>query len=773
MAGPSRTWRLVVALLVALTVPTLSAQTAVQYVYDVLGRLMAVVDSAGNTATYTYDAVGNLLSINSYSSSTVSIITFSPSGGAVGTTVTIAGTGFSTTPSQDAVTFNGTAATVTSATATHLVMTVPSGATTGTLHVTAPAGSATSATAFSVGASAGTPTIASLSPTIGVEGTAVTVTGTNFDTSVTNDRLTLNTHNAWVTAATTTSLTTAVPPATRSGHFTVLTPTGQAVSTADFFVAPAPYVAADVQFTDRMAVGGSDVVTISTAAKIGLVLFEGTRGQHVSLTATSTTISWATLALLRPDGTTLQTSIYAGSDGFLDGTILPVTGTYTVLVAPAYAYTGSTTVTLVDVPADVTGSITAGGAAVTVSLPTMSQHARLTFSGTTGQRVSLTATGTTISWATLAVLTADGTTLQSINIAPGGTGFLDVTTLPWTGTYTVLVAPAITYTGSTTLTLYTVPADVTGSITPGGAAVAVSITTPGQNARLTFAGTTGQRLSVTATGTTISGLIALAILNPDGTTLQSTTILGSTGFLDATTLPSTGTYTVVFDPFYEAIGDTTLTLYTFSDVTGTVTIGGSAVTVTIATPGQNGTLTFAGTASQQVTVYVSNNTISNVTLSLLKPDGTALTSASSIFGSFNLSPQTLPTTGTYTIVVDPYSSSTGSLDVRVALPPVVLVNSTAPPTVVTVTHGTNVTVAISGGPGGSADWIALAQVGSADYSYVSYQYLNGSQTPPSSGLTSATLTFPMPATPADYEFRFMTNGYAYTKLATSTTVTVQ
>lgn len=35
----------------------------VNYVYDALGRLVAVIDPSGDTATYQYDAVGNLLGI--------------------------------------------------------------------------------------------------------------------------------------------------------------------------------------------------------------------------------------------------------------------------------------------------------------------------------------------------------------------------------------------------------------------------------------------------------------------------------------------------------------------------------------------------------------------------------------------------------------------------------------------------------------------------------------------------------------------------------------
>ena len=94
--------------------------------------------------------------------------------------------------------------------------------------------------------------------------------------------------------------------------------------------------------------------------------------------------------------------------------------------------------------------------------------------------------------------------------------------------------------------------------------------------------------------------------------------------------------------------------------------GGSAVAVTLSTPGQNGTLTFSGTASQQVTVRLTSNLFGWVTVRLLKPDGSTLASQLG-FGNINLA-QTLPSTGTYTIVIDPSAAAVGSVNVAVTSP---------------------------------------------------------------------------------------------------------
>src|SRR6185369_16386149 len=73
----------------------------VKYVYDDLGRVAAVIDPAGDTARYNYDSVGNLVSISRQSSTLVSILEFTPKIGLAGTVVTIYGTGFSATPSNN------------------------------------------------------------------------------------------------------------------------------------------------------------------------------------------------------------------------------------------------------------------------------------------------------------------------------------------------------------------------------------------------------------------------------------------------------------------------------------------------------------------------------------------------------------------------------------------------------------------------------------------------------------------------------------------------
>jgi YD repeat-containing protein len=142
------------ALLALATLASPAPAQEIRYIYDALNRLVGVVDQQGNAAEYVYDAVGNILQIKRFSvnpSANVSISLVTPGTGSVGTTVQIFGKGFSSTPSQNTVTFSGGAtATVTAATGTSLTTTVPSGAVTGSITVSAPLGSAVSPESFTV-----------------------------------------------------------------------------------------------------------------------------------------------------------------------------------------------------------------------------------------------------------------------------------------------------------------------------------------------------------------------------------------------------------------------------------------------------------------------------------------------------------------------------------------------------------------------------------------------------------------------------------------------
>src|SRR5579859_2983684 len=88
----------------------------IRYSYDPDGRLTGVSDPVNGAAGYAYDTVNDITSISRATAATVTVLGVSPLVGPAGTQVTITGAGFSPTASSDTVKFNGTTATVASAT---------------------------------------------------------------------------------------------------------------------------------------------------------------------------------------------------------------------------------------------------------------------------------------------------------------------------------------------------------------------------------------------------------------------------------------------------------------------------------------------------------------------------------------------------------------------------------------------------------------------------------------------------------------------------------
>jgi subtilisin family serine protease len=113
-------------------------------------------------------------------------------------------------------------------------------------------------------------------------------------------------------------------------------------------------------------------------------------------------------------------------------------------------------------------------------------------------------------------------------------------------------------------------------------------------------------------------------------------------------------------------GSDTRTVSGTASSTPVIVAGGDPVTVTTTTPGEDARLVFDGVAGRRISLKLSDVTIgtsccSSAKLSILRPDGTTLLSASS-FGTSGgyIDTRTLPQTGSYRILDDPQSNAVGS-----------------------------------------------------------------------------------------------------------------
>ncbi len=153
------------------------------------------------------------------------VTSFAPAKATAGTSVIISG---AVLGGATSVTFNGVPAAITSDVATQLVVTVPPGATSGTISVTTPQGTATSTKKFVV-----IPSITGFSPASGPPGTSLTVTGTGLSGATKVD---VGGKPSSILSDVPQQLVVVVPTKAKSGPIIVKTAGGKAISTTSFVV---------------------------------------------------------------------------------------------------------------------------------------------------------------------------------------------------------------------------------------------------------------------------------------------------------------------------------------------------------------------------------------------------------------------------------------------------------------------------------------------------------------------------------------------------------
>ena len=657
-----------------------------------MGSLVAATSfAASNVIQYTYDAVGNITNITRQAAAGFAITGFSPASGPAGTPVTIYGTGFSATATNDIVKFNGVIATVNAASAGSISATVPVSATTGRITVTVGSQTATSAQDFIFISTS--PTITSFTPTSGASGTAVSVVGTNFKT--TGTAIKLNATAATSTVTDSTSLSFTVPANTASGRISATTSDGTGASSTDFLVAPPGILLTDVATTVHLtAGGGAQNVAVSTMNKHAIVMFDGVSGGFYTMQFGQIAVSPSSAALaykvVKPDNTVLATGSIAGNNRTtIHIPQLPLDGTYSIVVSPGSATFNSN----VRVAAD--PFVTPDGAAIATSLDTPSQSARFVVQASANQRLGVGLVGVTTTPSTgtnisMSAANASGTAAGGFYLPcygvtssnPEGNCSAEFVSGA-AGLYTVTASSAL---GTVSNFGFQLSSEVSASLvadTPFNLAT----TRIGQYARLSFNATAGDTLGVSLAGiaaTPRPQSFSMTVYRPDGSTAQTCNATPPAGaYCELGSVSATGTYVVKITAAYGAFGTSTLTVKQGPLLAPT----DPPLAFSAAAASEVVRFRFSGTAGQNMAVAVSelaNASGSGTTyVSVLRPTGTqfgvtGLCAPTSAAGSCKVSLINLPATGTYWVTLAPpvgvqisgkvtlTSEATGSLSPGVA-----------------------------------------------------------------------------------------------------------
>ncbi|WP_223644519.1 PPC domain-containing protein [Corallococcus sp. EGB] len=636
----------------------------VNYAYDESRRLVGVYDGTGASAQYVYDKGGNLLEIKRLTATDLGLFDFSPNSGGPGSEVILTGTGFSTTPTSNFVSFHGVAAVVTAASAQRLVVSVPAGATTGPVSVTVGSVTATSNEDFEVAAQGGGPSITGFSPVGGPIGTTVTITGTNFNPDRLYNRVFIGGVQASIISATATQLVVKIGSQGATGRVRVSTSAGHATSTTDFLVMPSANVPGGLDTVLEPVVGGAPVnISLPDVTRKAVLKFPVQRGEQVSIVASSVVTGGAFQVALQIEdqqGTEVSSVVLTPAGGVLDAPIAPKDGIYTAVLRISGSTTGfSATLALVRA---LRGVLEKDGATTTFTNQA-GQNGTYDFVGGIGEHLGLGVSSITT--------TPTGQILTLKVFRPGGLEFItcpsitgpnncDLPPLPMAGTYTVSVNPPGTVTASVGILL---SRSVGGNLTVDGSAATFSTARVGQDGFYTFTASANANLSLVLTGITFASGTKVQVLKADGSELASLTTNATTGYTVDFTVPTAGTYGIAVDPPLASTGQMTLKLV--GEATGSAGLIDGTVTSVSLGAGQNGRYTFSGTAGDRLGLGIpSLSTVpsgGSVAISVFKPDGTLLVNCPSITTPDNCELPVLSVTGTYAITINPAGVATASM----------------------------------------------------------------------------------------------------------------
>jgi hypothetical protein len=237
--------------------------------------------------------------------------------------------------------------------------------------------------------------------------------------------------------------------------------------------------------------------------------------------------------------------------------------------------------------------------------------------------------------------------------------------LPTTGTYSLVLEPGPSVTGSARLRRTTV-VDKQSTITIDGPSSTSSVDQPGASFALGFAGA-GKKVFVELTNGTLDNACGIVALRaPNGQTISAGCVVNGVGYVDGTVLPATGQYAIVLDPGGANTGRVDVRLTSATDQLTNITLNGPAVIAAINQPGAISVLSFNATAGLSVIVDVTGGTMPDAcgVVWLRAPDGHNMGSACVIGGKGTVASTLLPTTGQYAVVLDLGGPGTGQAQIR-------------------------------------------------------------------------------------------------------------
>lgn len=651
-----------------------------RYVYDANGRVVAVTASSGTSVQYGYNTLGHASQVGApLSPGQLAMFSFVPTQGSAGTQVTLNGQGFSATPANNTAMFNGTLATVLSATTTQLLVTVPANATTGAISVTVGTQTAASATPFVINDAELPPTVTQVSPAIvSVDGT-VTVTGTRMDPVAGNTTVQMANHDMVLSSISDTQLQYVASSTAISGRVTVATPYGFATSATPIAVLPSGLSAVSGGYA---LTNGAGINLTMGAGQIGAVSFDGSAGEWASLQVSYLTSSASTINYTVYDSgnVVFQQGTLSTSSPTIHLSPLKTTGTYLVTFEPDTASAQMT------VSVETNPQLTSAGATAIAAVAS-GQSKRVLFQAAQGANlelalntISVTNGGSTEVDVNTYNYNAGGTQIDSSKCYGSNPG-ASCRIFLWgmaAGNYTVVMTPA---NGGVMSFNATLQPPIMGPVLTANNPVSVNLAA-GQFEQLTFNATAGQSIALNMSSvstTPARSAVYVGVYRPD---VGQMTPYNYYTYFDANQtqtinlpgLPVSGIYTLIVNSPYGLPTSGKLTLVPATVGTLSSSAGSQAYNTSV--PGQNIYLSFSANAGDNFEVGLNHIAVAGdssgaVYLNVYGPSGAQIINDTCYGSSAGSSCRDFLwglAAGNYSVILSPVNGGTMSLNATLQPP---------------------------------------------------------------------------------------------------------
>jgi len=371
------------------------------------------------------------------------------------------------------------------------------------------------------------------------------------------------------------------------------------------------------------------------------------------------------MQLFNSHGTLIGSAGCSGGQSFWDTITLPSSDTYTLVVSDSSNSNTGTYSTYMQRTNSPSNAVNLPFAAVqTGAINLVTQNNTYTFSANANDTFFIITVATSGSGSLCPAMQLYGPTGASLSAVGciGGRSFWDTVTVSTSGTYTLLLRDQSNInTGKYSIYVQRTN-DPTNPVNLHVAQVQTgTISAATQNNTYTFNARANDTFFIITSATSGSLCPAMQLYGPTGASLSAVGCIGGQSFWDTVTVSTTGTYTLlVRDQSNTNTGAYDIYAQRTDGPLGLSLPFAQVQTGSISTPDQNNTYTFSAHANDTFFIIaVATSGSLCPAMQLYGPTGVSLSAVGCIGGQSFWDTVTVPTTGTYTLLVRDQSNTNG------------------------------------------------------------------------------------------------------------------